>query len=181
MKWIWFLFLVNANNCLRLPSVLDRTCVMMKLIMSGAWKIERELVEWAFVSQMPVSMKWTIWCWIFGFFWCYANWWSCITLLLNQRHETMFSLFLLPHYVFPGLRFADVVSPVRRQRTFHTYYLVGEFCSVAVPDACKAPVPAPTTPVFAVGATAAVVVVVIVIVAAPVAGYIQMILSLALC
>lgn len=79
----------------------------------------------------------------------------------------MFSLFLLPHYVFLGLRFVDVVSPVRRRRTFHTYYLVGEFCSVAVPEACKAPVPAPATPVFAVGATAAVVVVVIVIVAAP--------------
>ena len=50
-------------------------------------------------------------------------------------------------------------------------YSVDEFCSVAAPEACKAPGPVPTTTVVAVGAATAVavVVVVIVIVAAPVA------------
>lgn len=91
----------------------------------------------------------------------------------------MFSSIPFSPLFFLGLRFVDLASPVRRQRTFHTY-LVDEFCSVGVPEACKAPGPAPATPVFAVGA-AAVVLLVIVIVAAPVAGYIQMILSLALC
>jgi hypothetical protein len=48
-------------------------------------------------------------------------------------------------------------------------YSVDEFCSVAAPEACKAPGPVPTTTVVAVGAATAVAVVVIVIVAAPVA------------
>jgi hypothetical protein len=50
-------------------------------------------------------------------------------------------------------------------------YSVDEFCSVAAPEASKAPGPVPTTTVVAVGAATAiaVVVAVIVIVAAPVA------------
>jgi hypothetical protein len=48
-------------------------------------------------------------------------------------------------------------------------YSVDELCSVAAPEACKAPGPVPTTTVVAVGAATAVAVVVIVIVAAPVA------------
>jgi hypothetical protein len=48
-------------------------------------------------------------------------------------------------------------------------YSVDEFCSVAAPEASKAPGPVPTTTVVAVGAATAIAVVVIVIVAAPVA------------
>ena len=66
----------------------------------------------------------------------------------------------------------DVVRLVRGQRIMFQTYSVDEFCSVAAPEACKAPGPVPTTTtVVAVGAATAVavVVVVIVIVAAPVA------------
>ena len=53
-------------------------------------------------------------------------------------------------------------------------YSVDEFCSVAAPEACKAPGPVPTTTVVAVGAATAVdvvvvVVVVVIVAAAPVA------------
>jgi len=63
----------------------------------------------------------------------------------------------------------DVVRLVRGQRIMFQTYSVDEFCSVAAPEACKAPGPVPTTTVVAVGAATAVAVVVIVIVAAPVA------------
>jgi hypothetical protein len=76
--------------------------------------------------------------------------------------------FFFPSF-FLGPQFVDVVRLVRGQRIMFQTYSVDEFCSVAAPEACKAPGPVPTTTVVAVGAATAVAVVVIVIVAAPVA------------